>query len=375
MDIRMVDLKGQYLNIKNEVDEAIQSVINDSAFIKGKYVNSFAKALADYLDVKHVIPCGNGTDAIQLALMALDYERGSEIITTPFTFVATAEVIALLGLKPVFVDINPNTFNIDADKLKEAITPRTKCIIPVHLFGQSCDMTAILDIAQEYNLDVIEDNAQAIGAWYQVGNEKKMTGTMGNIGTLSFFPSKNLGCFGDGGAVMTNDDELAYKIERSSNHGSMKKYFYESVGINSRLDGLQAAILNVKLKYLNQYIEKRQVAADGYDRLLNNIPGITLPYRGKDRNHVFHQYTLKVENGRDALLSALKTKGIPSAIYYPKPLHIQEPYIDKKEGILTLEVSEKMADQVISLPMHTELTVEMQSFIVDQIESHMLQFA
>ncbi len=375
MDIRMVDLKGQYLSIKNEVDEAIQSVINESAFIKGKYVNSFAKALADYLDVKHVIPCGNGTDAIQLALMALDYERGSEIITTPFTFVATAEVIALLGLKPVFVDINPNTFNIDVDKLKEAITPRTKCIIPVHLFGQSCDMEAILDITQEYNLDVIEDNAQAIGAWYQLGNEKKMTGTMGNIGTLSFFPSKNLGCYGDGGAVMTNDDELAYKIERSSNHGSMKKYFYESVGINSRLDGLQAAILNVKLKYLNQYIEKRQVAADRYDRLLDNIPGITLPYRGEDRNHVFHQYTLKVESGRDALLSALNTKGIPSAIYYPKPLHIQEPYIDKNEGILTLEVSERMADQVISLPMHTELTVEMQSIIADQIGSHMLQFA
>jgi len=375
MDIRMVDLKGQYLSIKNEVDEAIQSVINESAFIKGKYVNSFAKALADYLDVKHVIPCGNGTDAIQLALMALDYERGSEIITTPFTFVATAEVIALLGLKPVFVDINPNTFNIDVDKLKEAITPRTKCIIPVHLFGQSCDMEAILDITQEYNLDVIEDNAQAIGAWYQLSNEKKMTGTMGNIGTLSFFPSKNLGCYGDGGAVMTNDDELAYKIERSSNHGSMKKYFYESVGINSRLDGLQAAILNVKLKYLNQYIEKRQVAADRYDRLLDNIPGITLPYRGEDRNHVFHQYTLKVESGRDALLSALNTKGIPSAIYYPKPLHIQEPYIDKNEGILTLEVSERMADQVISLPMHTELTVEMQSIIADQIGSHMLQFA
>ncbi len=376
MEIKMVDLLGQYRGIKDEVDKAIQSVITDSAFIKGKYVNSFSESLASYLNVKHVIPCGNGTDAIQLALMALDYEKGSEVITTPFTFVATAEVIALLGLKPVFVDIDPKTFNIDPESIKQAITSKTKCIIPVHLFGQSCDMQEILTVAQEHNLHVIEDNAQAIGAWYNLDGRKTNTGTMSDIGTLSFFPSKNLGCYGDGGAVMTNDDTLAAKIEKYSNHGSSKKYIYESVGINSRLDGIQAAILSVKLKYLDQYISSRQSAAARYDNLLANIPGLTLPYRAESRNHVFHQYTLTLESGRDELHQYLKTKGIPTGIYYPMPLHVQKPYIDGSSGEqLYLEISEKLAKQVISLPMHTELTEEMQTAIATSVKEHMALLA
>ena len=376
MEIKMVDLLGQYQGIKGEVDEAIQSVITDSAFIKGKYVNSFSEELAAYLNVKHVIPCGNGTDAIQLALMALDYERGSEVITTPFTFVATAEVIALLGLKPVFVDIDPKTFNIDPEKIKQAITSKTKCIIPVHLFGQSCDMKDILTIAQEHNLHVIEDNAQAIGAWYNLDGRQTKTGTMADIGTLSFFPSKNLGCYGDGGAVMTNDDTLAAKIEKYSNHGSSKKYIYETVGINSRLDGLQAAILSVKLKYLDQYISSRQSAAARYDNLLANIPGLILPYRAESRNHVFHQYTLTLEAGRDDLHQYLKSKGVPSGIYYPMPLHIQKPYLDISSGApVHLENAEKLAKQVISLPMHTELNEDMQTTIAANVKEHMALLA
>ena len=376
MEIKMVDLLGQYQGIKGEVDEAIQSVITDSAFIKGKYVNSFSEELAAYLNVKHVIPCGNGTDAIQLALMALDYERGSEVITTPFTFVATAEVIALLGLKPVFVDIDPKTFNIDPEKIKQAITSKTKCIIPVHLFGQSCDMKDILTIAQEHDLHVIEDNAQAIGAWYNLDGRQTKTGTMADIGTLSFFPSKNLGCYGDGGAVMTNDDTLAAKIEKYSNHGSSKKYIYETVGINSRLDGLQAAILSVKLKYLDQYISSRQSAAARYDNLLANIPGLILPYRAESRNHVFHQYTLTLEAGRDDLHQYLKSKGVPSGIYYPMPLHIQKPYLDTSSGApVHLENAEKLAKQVISLPMHTELNEDMQTTIAANVKEHMALLA
>ena len=371
MEIRMVDLGGQYKRIKEEIDTAMQDVVDDTAFIKGKYVSAFRDSLSEYLGVKHVIPCGNGTDAIQLALMAMEYEKGSEVITTPFTFVATVEVICLLGLKPVFVDIDPRTFNIDAEKLQQAITPRTKCIIPVHLFGQCCDMGSIVEVATKNGLDIVEDNAQAIGAWY--GNSDRKAGTIGQIGTLSFFPSKNLGCYGDGGAVMTNDDELAYKIELYANHGSMKKYYYESVGINSRLDGLQAAILDVKLKYLDDYILRRQKAAKRYNELLSEVEGIICPHIANDRNHVFHQYTIKLESGRDELKSYLSGQGIPCAIYYPEPLHTQTVYQNYVTLETDLRITERVCQQVISLPMHTELTEEMLVHITDAVKAGIAQ--
>lgn len=368
MKIRMVDLQGQYNAIKGEIDEAIQKVINDTAFIKGSHVASFQQALEKYLDVAHVIPCGNGTDALQLALMAMDYPRGSEVITTPFTFVATVEVICLLGLKPIFVDVDPDTFNIDPRLIEQAITPDTKCIIPVHLFGQSCDMTSIMDIAQRHGLHVIEDNAQAIGAYHEFKGKKHYTGTMGHIGTLSFFPSKNLGAYGDAGALTTNDPELAKKIELYANHGSLKKYYYESIGINSRLDGIQAAILETKLKYLDEYTKSRQEAADRYDKLLKDMEVITIPKRVVHGNHVFHQYTLKVKEGRDVLKKKLTEKGIPSGIYYPEPLHKQAIYGNYLNPGAAYPVTDQLCREVISLPMHTELTHEMQVYITDVIK-------
>lgn len=364
-NIQMVDLKNQYLKIKNEVDSEIQKVIDDTAFINGEKVNEFSRNLEKYLDVKHLIPCANGTDALQIALMALDLQPGDEIITADFTFVATVEVVALLGLKLVFADVNPHTFNIDAESIEKLITPKTKVIVPVHLFGQAADMNKIMQIAKKHKLYVIEDNAQAIGADYKTtdGNTKKL-GTIGNIGTTSFFPSKNLGCYGDGGALYTNDDALAVKIKQITNHGSKVKYYHDLVGVNSRLDTIQAAILDVKLKYLDTYKHARQTAAAFYDEAFKNSENFIIPARDKNSEHVFHQYTLKIVGlDRNTLQEHLKSKGIPAMVYYPLPLHMQTAY--KKQGNLQNDfpVSVELSKTVLSLPMHTELTSQELKYI------------
>lgn len=360
----MVDLGGQYAQIKAEIDNGIQSVIDSSEFINGSLVRSFASDLAKYLGVKHVIPCGNGTDALQIALMALDLEDGDEVITTPFTFVATAEVIALLKLKPVFVDIDEKSFNLDPDLIKKAISEKTKCIIPVHLFGQSCDMESIMAIAKEYNLHVIEDNAQSIGTRFTFQNGKsQITGGIGAIGTTSFYPTKNLGGYGDGGAISVNDDTLADKIRKIANHGSDVKYYYDEIGVNSRLDSFQAAVLGVKLKRLDAYNKARMEAATEYDRLLGNLHGISIPFRSQFSSHVFHQYTIKVKYGRDDLKDYLAERGIPSMIYYPVPLHISKAYAKYGYRQGDFPVAERVANEVLSLPMHTELEKEQQAYI------------
>lgn len=364
-NIQMVDLKNQYLKIKNEVDSEIQKVIDNTAFINGEKVNEFSRNLEKYLDVKHVIPCANGTDALQIALMALDLQPGDEIITADFTFVATVEVVALLGLKLVFADVNTDTYNIDAESIEKLITPKTKAIVPVHLFGQAADMNKIMQIAKKHNLYVIEDNAQAIGANYKTtdGNTKKL-GTIGNIGTTSFFPSKNLGCYGDGGALYTNDDALAVKIKQITNHGSKVKYYHDMVGVNSRLDTIQAAILDVKLKYLDTYKHARQTAAAFYDEAFKNSENFIIPARDKNSEHVFHQYTLKIVGlDRNALQEHLKSKGIPAMVYYPLPLHMQTAY--KKPGNMQNDfpVSVELSKTVLSLPMHTELTSQELKYI------------
>ena len=372
MDIRMVDLKGQYEKIKPEIDSVIQEVLDSSAFIKGPFVKQFKENLEGYLQVNHVIPCGNGTDALQLALMALDLEPGSEIITTSFTFVATVEVICLLGLKPVFVDVDPQTFNLDPQKIEAAITDKTRCIIPVHLFGQAADLTPIMDLAQKYDLKVIEDTAQAIGCRYQTTEGRPFCGTIADIGTFSFFPSKNLGCYGDGGAVCTNDEALAQRINLYGNHGSARKYHYDSIGINSRLDGIQAAILDVKLKHLENYTAERVAAADRYDQLLGEVEEITIPHRDMKSNHVFHQYTIKVVKGsRDALRNQLNEAGIPSGVYYPSPIHAQSIYAQYHINKAPLDTTDSLCTSVLSLPMHTELDWEMQKYIADTIKNHL----
>ncbi len=368
-NIQMVDLQGQYQKIKPEIDTAIDQVVQSCYFVGGPQVKSFAENLARYLDVKDVIPCANGTDALQIALMALDLKPGDEVITTPFTFVATSEVIALLHLKPVFVDVHPVTFNIDENLIEQAITKKTKCIIPVHLFGQGCNMEAIMKIAKKHQLFVIEDNAQAIGADYRFSDGKtQKLGTIGHIGCTSFFPSKNLGCYGDGGAISTNDESLAAKIRMICNHGSNIRYYHDEVGVNSRLDSIQAAILDIKLKYLNNYNKARQKAAAFYSDQLKGIEGIEVPQVGKDTTHVFHQYTLIVEEGRDEIVEALKEKGISSGVYYPVPLHLQKAYRGDgyKEG--DFPVAEEMSKKVISLPMHTELTEEIQLYILEEMK-------
>lgn len=366
----MVDLKAQYLEIKPEIDAAIQSVIDRSAFINGQEVKDFAKNLEDYLGAKHVIPCGNGTDAIQIALMALGLEPGDEVITVPFTFVATAEVIALLQLKPVFVDVNPCTFTLDEYQLEKAITPKTKCIIPVHLFGQISNMEAIMEIANKHNLSVVEDNAQAIGADFTFSDGAvKKAGTIGTIGTTSFFPSKNLGCYGDGGAIFTNDDDLATELRMIINHGSRIKYYHPTIGVNSRLDTMQAAVLDIKLKHLDRYCQSRFEAAQYYNEKLATIGELKTPKIASYSSHVFHQYTLLVEGGkRDALLEHLKKHDIPCAVYYPVPLHMQEAYVKTsgyKEG--DMPVSESLAARVLSLPMHSELDRKTQDEILSVI--------
>jgi len=367
-DIKMVDLQTQYHHIKDEIDSGIAQVISTGAFVNGPPVKQFAKDLETYLEVAKVVPCGNGTDALQIALMALGLQPGDEVITVAFTFVATAEVIALLGLKPVFVDIDPETFNIDVAQIEAKITEKTKCIIPVHLFGQCSNMEAIMEIANKHNLAVIEDNAQAIGSEYifEDGTTKK-AGAIGHIGTTSFYPSKNLGCYGDGGALFSNDAELGEKIRLIANHGQKVKYHYSEIGVNSRLDSFQAVVLNAKLKHLDDYANKRRAAADYYDNAFANHDAITTPIRSASSTHVFHQYTLLVDGDRDALQATLKEKGIPSMVYYPHPLHLEPAYLGYgyKEG--DLPVTEEYAKKVISLPMHTELTEEQLEHITKMV--------
>lgn len=368
--LQMVDLKSQYKKIKKEVDAAIKTCIDSTAFIGGVQVASFQKNLEAYLQVKHVIPCANGTDALQIALMALDLQPDDEVIVPAFTYVATAEVIALLHLKPIMVDVDPKTFNITARIIEKAITLRTKAIVPVHLFGQSCDMENILQLAEKHNLFIIEDNAQAIGADYTFKNGKKVkTGTMGHIGCTSFFPSKNLGCYGDGGAMMTNDDALAEKIRIIANHGQVVRYYHDYVGVNSRLDALQAGILDVKLKRLDKYSAARRKAATFYDRAFKNIEGLDIPKRQPNSTHVFHQYTLKVKNKqREALQKHLTEGGVPSMIYYPVALYKQKAFAHYWKGG-ELKVTEQLCDEVLSLPMHTELTTSTLDFIVERVKS------
>lgn len=366
--IQMVDLQSQYYKIKSEVDNAVLNVMDSAAFINGPEVKSFQNELENYLDVKHVIPCANGTDALQIALMALDLKEGDEVITADFTFAATVEVIHLLKLKSVLVDVDYDTFTIDIDKLKAAITPKTKAIIPVHLFGQCANMEAVLKVAKEHQLYVIEDNAQAIGADFTFSDGiVKKSGTMGILGTTSFFPSKNLGCYGDGGAIFTNDDELAHKIRGIVNHGMYERYYHDEVGVNSRLDSIQATVLRKKLPLLDSYNEARRKAADFYDEAFANHPQILTPKRAENSTHVFHQYTLRILNGkRNELQQFLTEKEIPAMIYYPVALRKQKAYYqesDPKDFVNT----DKLLNEVISLPMHTELDDEQLKYITDAV--------
>jgi dTDP-4-amino-4,6-dideoxygalactose transaminase len=367
--LHMVDLKQQYLNIKSEIDAAVADVLDSSVFIGGPQVNSFSKNLADYLGVKHVIPCANGTDALQIAMMALGLEQGDEVITPSFTYVATTEVIALLRLKPVFVEVDTQTFCVDIEAIKKAITPKTKAIVPVHLYGHAAQMEEIMAIAKEHNLFVIEDNAQAIGSDYTFkdGTTKK-TGSIGTIGCTSFFPSKNLGCYGDGGAMCTDDDALAEKLKMIANHGQRIKYYHDWVGCNSRLDALQAAILNIKLPLLDSYIDARRKAADFYDKAFAGNEKINTPYRADYCKHVFHQYTLILENvDRDALSAFLTENNVPSMIYYPVPAHRQKMFSAFGGSNFNLEKTDWLTHRVLSLPIHTELDEEQQSFITGKV--------
>jgi UDP-2-acetamido-2-deoxy-ribo-hexuluronate aminotransferase len=367
--IKMVDLQGQYLRIKAEVDAAIQEVLTSTAFIQGPQVQEFARRLALYVDVPFVIPCANGTDALQIAMMALDLKPGDEVIVPVHTYVATAEVIALLGLTPVFVDVDARTFNLDVRQLENCIGARTRAIVPVHLYGQCADMEPILQIAQAHNLYVIEDAAQALGATYTLASgETRQAGTMGTVGTTSFFPSKNLGCYGDGGALFTRDAALAEKMRMIANHGQKKKYHHDLVGINSRLDTLQAAILNVKLAYLDDYTRRRNEAADYYDRALGSLPGLTIPFRDRRSTHGFHQYTIQTAQ-RDALKDHLERHEIPTMIYYPVPLHLQQAYRRASAPEGSFPVTETLSKTVLSLPIHTEMTTEDLDFICSTLKA------
>ena len=371
----MVDLHGQYLKIKPEVDAALQQVIDSCAFIGGPAVKEFAAHLAQYLGTPHVVTCANGTDALQLALMALDLQSGDEVIVPAFTYVASAEVIALLGFTPVLVDVDPNTFNVSPDSVAAAITPHTRAIIPVHLFGQSCDMEPLTHLAADHNLYIVEDNAQAIGATYTFSNgHTAKTGTMGTIGCTSFFPSKNLGCYGDGGALCTADPQLAERIRMTANHGQRVKYHHDVIGCNSRLDTLQAAILDVKLKHLDEYNTARQKAAHYYTAALSGIHGLLCPASQAQSTHVYHQYTLRILDGRrDALKDFLAERGIPSMVYYPLPLHHQEAFCSLCRLGGPLPHAEHLADEVLSLPMHTELTAAQQDRIIDAVKEFFKQ--
>lgn len=367
--IKMVDLLSQYLQIKPEIDKAIENVLHSTAFIQGEEVGVFAGALGKYLNAPYVIPCANGTDALQIAMMALDLKPGDEVILPVHTYVATAEVIALLGLTPVFIDVEKDTFNIDPRQIASKITSRTKAIVPVHLYGQCADMEPILKVAGDHNLFVIEDTAQALGATYTFSSgEKKRAGTMGTIGTTSFFPSKNLGCFGDGGAIFTNEKTLAEKIKMIANHGQRIKYHHDHIGVNSRLDTIQAAVLNVKLKYLDDYARKRNEVAAFYDKALAKVAFLRTPYRAPYSTHVYHQYTLIVEGrDRNEFKSYLEANGIPTMIYYPVPLHLQKAYVRKGFGEGSFPVTEALSKTVISLPIHTEMKSEELEFITTVI--------
>lgn len=368
--IQMVDLKGQYEKIKTEIDNGIQSVIDSSTFVKSGMVTMFQHNLERYLGVKHVIPVGNGTDALQISLMALGLQPGDEVITPTFTFIATAEVVALLGLTLIVVDVDPNTFCMSVESVKKAITPKTKAIVPVHLFGQNADMEAILQIAKEHNLYVVEDACQSIGAEYTFSNGQKVkSGCMGHIGCTSFFPSKNLGCFGDGGAIFTNDDTLAQEMQCIANHGMTVRYHHDKIGVNSRLDSIQAAILDVKLRYLDSYISARQAAAQYYDKAFANQAKIAIPARNPNSTHVFHQYTLKLHSSidRNAVQEKLKTLGIPAMLYYPVPLHLQKAYRNERYQEGDFPNAETLSQTVLSLPMHTELDEEQLEYITQNL--------
>ncbi len=370
MKLQMVDLHGQYLKIKEEVDAGIRQVIETSAFINGPQVKAFTDNLAAYVGCKYVIPCGNGTDALQIALMALDLKPGDEVIVPAFTYVASAEVIGLLGLTPVMVDVDEATFNVTADNLEKALSAKTKAVIPVHLFGQSCDMEPIMRFAEKYGLYVVEDNAQAIGAVYTFSDgTKKHTGTMGHIGCTSFFPSKNLGCYGDGGAIFTNDDMLAERLRMIANHGQQVKYHHKVIGCNSRLDTIQAVVLDAKLKHLDEYCRARYGAAQYYSSHLKEVAGIVVPEELPASTHVYHQYTLKVLNGkRDVLKQYLADAGIPSMIYYPLPLQKQKAFQYITRAAESLDVAERLAGSVLSLPIHTELTTTEQDLVIARIK-------
>ena len=372
--IQMVDLKTQYLNIKEEIDDAIREVIDSTRFIKGPVVERFTNNLQSYLGVRNVITCANGTDALQLAMMALDLQPGDEVLVPAFTYVATAEVIALMRLTPVMVDAYPDSFNINVQHAESLITENTKAIVPVHLFGQNAHMEAVMDLAEKNDLYVIEDAAQSIGSKYIFSDGKSASsGTMGHIGTTSFFPSKNLGCYGDGGAVYTNDDQLAKKISMIANHGQNKRYYHEMVGVNSRLDAIQAAVLDVKLKYLDDYIAVRQSAAQYYDSIFGEVAGLEIPGRSKYSTHAFHQYTLKVADGqRDSLQQFLSDQAIPSMIYYPVPLYEQnafKPFVSKSY----LDETEKLCNSVLSLPIHSELKGPVLQRIADAVVDYFVQ--
>ena len=370
--IEMVDLRGQYERIRPDVDAAIREVVDSGHFIKGPAVGKFECELAGYLGSPYVLGVANGTDALQVAMMALDIGSGDEVVTTPFTFIATAEAAALLGARAVFADIEPRSFNIDPQKIEACITSRTKAIVPVHLFGQPADMDPIMEIAGRHDIPVIEDNAQSVGATYR----GQTTGRIGEIGTLSFFPSKNLGAYGDAGAVMCEDESKYRRMRMIASHGSEKKYFNELVGVNSRLDAIQAAVLGAKLRHLDDFVARRVAAADRYDELLADVEGVTIPWRRPDSTHVFHQYTIRVSSdlpgGRDALAARLREAGVPHAVYYPKGLHQLPVFADGRHASAPqpLIETERACEEVLSLPMHTELTADQQEYIADVVREH-----
>lgn len=369
-NIQMVDLQGQYQKIKTEVNAAIQQVLDTSSYINGPLVQDFQQNLEEYMGVKHVIPCANGTDALQIAMMALGLQPGDEVITADFTFAATVEVVGLLGLTPVLVDVDEDSMNISVEAIKKAITPKTKAIVPVHLFGRAANMTEIMQIAKEHQLFVIEDNAQAIGANYTFADgSKKRLGTIGDVGTTSFFPSKNLGCYGDGGAIFTNNDDLAHTIRGIVNHGMYKRYYHDVVGVNSRLDSVQAGVLNVKLPHLDAYNKARRMAADAYNKAFADCEYIVTPkFDTQGDDHVFHQYVLRITNGkRDELLAHLQANNIACAIYYPIPLHLQKAYADERYQEKDFIVTNRLCEEVLALPMHTELDSETINYITQTV--------
>lgn len=368
--IQMVDLQTQYLRLKKEINRNIQETLHSGRFINGSFVGQFAEHFAEYMQTPHVIPCANGTDALQIALMALNLQHGDEVIVPAFNYVAAAEVAALLGLEPVFVDVDPATFNIDPAKIEQAISRNTRAIIPVHLFGQACDMDAVMRIAAKYNLYVIEDNAQSVGAVYTgASGDKQMAGTVGHIGTTSFFPTKPLACYGDGGALMTSDDALAERLRLIANHGQQEKYHHKVIGCNSRLDTIQAAVLDVKLQHLASFTQSRTAVAKRYNTEFQFLPGLTIPQKAPYSTHVYHQYTIRVKDGRrDELQAYLQEQGIPTMVYYPLPLDKQEAFRMHSRKVDNLAVSAELSQSVLSLPIHTEMKENVQAYIIDQVK-------